>query len=61
MTEVTVTDSADLTARAAVEVSVDPEEAFRVFTEEIGTWWARGPANFYDRAKAVGKRFGSVD
>jgi uncharacterized glyoxalase superfamily protein PhnB/uncharacterized protein YndB with AHSA1/START domain len=51
-----MTEPTDVTARAAVEVAVDPSTAFKVFTEEMETWWARGPANFYDGARAVGKR-----
>lgn len=31
-------------ARATVRVDVPPEEAFRVFTEEIDLWWRRGIA-----------------
>jgi uncharacterized protein YndB with AHSA1/START domain len=30
-------------ARVGVLVAVPPEEAFRVFTEEIDLWWKRGP------------------
>jgi uncharacterized protein YndB with AHSA1/START domain len=29
-------------ARATVSVAVPPEEAFRVFTEEVDRWWRRG-------------------
>lgn len=29
-------------ARASVLVQVPPEEAFRIFTEEIDQWWRRG-------------------
>jgi len=29
-------------ARVSVSVSVDPETAFRVFTEDIDLWWRRG-------------------
>jgi uncharacterized glyoxalase superfamily protein PhnB len=43
--------------RVHVEVSVDPAAAFRIFTEEIDLWWVRGPANFYDGARARGMRF----
>lgn len=46
----------DMAARADIEVAVDPAKAFKVFTEEMATWWARGPANFYDGARAVAKR-----
>lgn len=41
-------------AEAAVEVGVDPAHAFRVFTEEIGSWWVPGPINFFDAARATG-------
>jgi uncharacterized glyoxalase superfamily protein PhnB len=40
-------------ASAEVEVSVDPAKAFAVFTEEIDSWWVRGPINFFDAARAV--------
>lgn len=30
-------------ARAMVSVAVPPDEAFRLFTAEIGLWWRRGP------------------
>jgi uncharacterized glyoxalase superfamily protein PhnB len=46
----------DAAVRVQVEVSVDPEAAFRIFTEEIDLWWVRGPANFYDGAHASGMR-----
>ncbi len=41
-------------AEATVEVGVDPATAFRVFTEEIGSWWVPGPINFFDPALATG-------
>ena len=41
---------------ASVEVGVDPQTAFRVFTEEIDLWWVRSPISFYDAARAVAKR-----
>jgi uncharacterized glyoxalase superfamily protein PhnB len=43
--------------RVHVDVGVDPAAAFRIFTEEIDQWWVRGPANFYDGARARGMRF----
>ena len=43
--------------RVDVDVGVNPEAAFRIFTEEIDLWWVRGPANFYDGARAQGMRF----
>lgn len=30
--------------RVTISVGVEPEIAFRVFTEEIDQWWKRGPA-----------------
>jgi uncharacterized glyoxalase superfamily protein PhnB len=48
-----VTDDA---VRAHVDVRVAPADAFRIFTEEIDAWWVRGPANFYDGARARGMR-----
>ena len=41
-------------AEATVEVGVDPATAFRVFTEEIDSWWVPGPINFFDSARATG-------
>jgi uncharacterized glyoxalase superfamily protein PhnB len=38
-------------AEASVEVSVDPETAFQIFTEEIDLWWVRGPINHYDASR----------
>jgi uncharacterized glyoxalase superfamily protein PhnB len=43
-------------ASAAVEVAVDPIRAFTAFTEEIDSWWVRGPINFFDAARAVAMR-----
>jgi uncharacterized glyoxalase superfamily protein PhnB len=40
-------------ASAAVEVAVDPMSAFAAFTDEIDSWWVRGPINFFDSARAV--------
>jgi uncharacterized glyoxalase superfamily protein PhnB/uncharacterized protein YndB with AHSA1/START domain len=36
-----------------VEVAVDPETAFRAFTEELDLWWMRGPINFWSDAHRV--------
>jgi hypothetical protein len=30
---------------ASVEVGVDPETAFEIFTAEIDRWWRPGPIN----------------
>jgi uncharacterized glyoxalase superfamily protein PhnB len=43
-------------ASAAVEVSIDPASAFAAFTDEIDSWWVRGPINFFDSGRAVGMR-----
>jgi len=40
-----------------VEVGVDPDTAFRVFTEEIDDWYGRGPYSWNDPGRAVGIRF----
>jgi uncharacterized glyoxalase superfamily protein PhnB len=44
------------TVSSQVTVSVDPDTAFAVFTDEIDLWWVRGPINFYDAARAIGMR-----
>ena len=41
---------------AAVEVQVDPDTAFRAFTEEMNHWWNPGPINYFDSSRALGKR-----
>jgi uncharacterized glyoxalase superfamily protein PhnB len=46
----------DRSASAAVEVSVDPMSAFTAFTDEIDSWWVRGPINFFDSGRAVAMR-----
>ena len=43
-------------ASAAVEVSVEPMSAFTAFTDEIDSWWVRGPINFFDSARAAAMR-----
>jgi uncharacterized glyoxalase superfamily protein PhnB len=39
---------------SSVEVAVDPDTAFTVFTEEVGCWWLQGPINFFDSTRAYG-------
>jgi hypothetical protein len=39
-----------------IEVGVDPDAAFAIFTEEIGQWWRAGPINWNDNRHAVGIR-----
>jgi len=43
-------------ASAAIEVAVDPMNAFTAFTDEIDAWWVRGPINFFDSGRAVAMR-----
>ncbi len=38
-------------AEASVEVAVDPDTAFQIFTDEIDLWWVRGPINHYDASR----------
>lgn len=41
---------------ATVSVTVDPQTAFAVFTEEIDLWYVHGPISFFDFGRAVGMR-----
>ena len=43
-------------ASAAIEVAVEPMSAFAAFTDEIDSWWVRGPINFFDSGRAVAMR-----
>jgi uncharacterized glyoxalase superfamily protein PhnB len=36
-----------------VDVSVDPDTAFKAFTEEMDLWWLRGPINFWSDGSRV--------
>jgi len=42
---------------ASIEIAVDPQTAFKIFTEEIDAWWERGPHNFWDGGRALATRF----
>ncbi len=44
------------TVASEVEVGVDPATAFVAFTDEMDSWWVHGPINFYDAARALGRR-----
>ncbi|MEK6274963.1 MAG: VOC family protein [Actinomycetota bacterium] len=46
-------------ASAAVKVAVEPMAAFTAFTDEIDSWWVRGPINFFDSGRAVAMRIES--
>ena len=40
-------------ARAEVVVDASPEEAFRIFTDEIGFWWRRDTSYWNDRERGL--------
>lgn len=46
----------EASATAEVQVAVDPTRAFAAFTDEIDSWWVRGPINFFDAARAIGMK-----
>ncbi|QDP95058.1 hypothetical protein FOE78_03250 [Microlunatus elymi] len=41
-------------ARAEIEVAVDPLHAFTAFTAEIDQWWVPGPINYFRADVATG-------
>ena len=43
-------------ARAEVVVDATPQEAFRIFTDEIGIWWRRDTPYWNDHERAVSVR-----
>jgi uncharacterized protein YndB with AHSA1/START domain len=43
-------------ARAEVVVAASPEEAFRIFTDEIGLWWRRDTPYWNDPDRALSIR-----
>ena len=47
----------DDVVRAGALVAVAPDEAFRVFTEEVDAWWRRGPRFRFDPARDGVLRF----
>ena len=42
--------------RVTIYVAVDAATAFEVFTDEIDSWYQRGPHNFFDPVRATGIR-----
>jgi uncharacterized glyoxalase superfamily protein PhnB len=48
--------TSDRSITSSVEVAVDPDTAFKVFTEELACWWRQGPINFFDSTRAFGMR-----
>ena len=59
MTEPGQTDgpSPDTTVSSAVEVAVDPDTAFAVFTSELDLWWVRGPINHHAAGRVLAMRW----
>jgi uncharacterized protein YndB with AHSA1/START domain len=43
--------------RVSIDVAVDPDTAFEVFTDEIDSWYQRGPHSWRFPDRAVGIRF----
>ena len=43
-------------AKAEVRVEATPEEAFRIFTDEIGLWWRRGTPYWNDAQRGLSIR-----
>jgi uncharacterized protein YndB with AHSA1/START domain len=43
-------------ARAEVVVNASPEDAFRIFTDEIGLWWRRDTRYWNDRERGLSIR-----
>jgi len=48
--------SSESVVSVSIEVAVDPEVAFAIFTDEIGRWWRPGPINWNYADRAVGMR-----
>lgn len=46
----------DRSTSSMVEVAVDPDTAFSVFTEELDLWWVRGPINHHASGRALAMR-----
>jgi hypothetical protein len=44
------------TMTTSVEVDVDADTAFRVFTDELEHWWGNGPIDAWDSSRAVARR-----
>jgi len=48
-------EAAARSVSSEVTVGVSPQEAFTAFTDEMDTWWVRGPINFYDSSRAIAR------
>lgn len=57
MSENQAVSDADLVATTSVVVAADPATAFRVFTEQIGTWWRRGTHYWNDSKRGLRLEF----
>jgi uncharacterized protein YndB with AHSA1/START domain len=51
-----MSDAARTAATAEVLVDATPEEAFAIFTEEIGLWWRTGTPYWNDRERGLSVR-----
>ncbi len=47
---------ADRSISSIVEVAVDPDTAFSVFTHEVDLWWVRGPINHHAGGRVLAMR-----
>jgi uncharacterized protein YndB with AHSA1/START domain len=47
----------DAVATASIRVAAPPQRAFRVFTEQIGTWWKRGTLYWNDKERGLRLEF----
>jgi uncharacterized glyoxalase superfamily protein PhnB len=50
----TETDTGSVSS--SIEVSVQPDVAFKAFTDEVDLWWVRGPINHWDGGRMRCKR-----
>jgi hypothetical protein len=48
-----MTSSTERSITASVQVAVPPSVAFAAFTDELDSWWVRGPINAFDSSRAL--------
>ncbi|HEV3226755.1 MAG TPA: VOC family protein [Acidimicrobiales bacterium] len=41
---------------STIDVDVDPDTAFRAFTDELDQWWGNGPIDAWDSSRCIGRR-----
>jgi uncharacterized glyoxalase superfamily protein PhnB len=46
----------DTAVSCQIDVAVDPDTAFRAFTDEMDLWWMRTPISYYDSSRAIARR-----